>query len=122
MRKNIFWDLDGTLTDPKLGILRCIQYALRVAGHTVPPMDDLLWCIGPPLHVSFPVLVPGISETQVWELVALYRERFADVGLYENAVYPGIAEILAELSSTKQLYVATSKPQVFAEKIITHFN
>ena len=88
--RNILFDLDGTLTDPKDGIVRCIQYALAKTGRPVPEADDLLWCIGPPLYDSFPRLVPDATHEEILRLVDSYRERFASLGMYENRVYPGI--------------------------------
>ncbi len=113
----VYFDLDGTLTDPKPGITRCIRYALERMGHAAPSEDELTWCIGPPLRPSLAVLV---GETNADRALALYRERFADVGLYENAIYPGIAELLTALRG-RRLFVATSKPRVYAERILIHF-
>jgi phosphoglycolate phosphatase len=116
----IFFDLDGTLTDPKPGITGSIQYALQKLDLPVPTQDELTWCIGPPLRASFVTLLGG--ESLADRAVALYRERFADVGLYENSVYPDIEHVLAELrASPRRLFVATSKPRIFAERIIDHF-
>jgi phosphoglycolate phosphatase len=117
----IFFDLDGTLTDPKPGITKSIQYALQRLDHPAIPTDDeLTWCIGPPLRTSFVRLLGG--EHSADRAVSLYRERFSDVGLYENAVYDGIDEVLTALcASGHRLFVATSKAQVFADRIIDHF-
>jgi len=117
----IFFDLDGTLTDPKPGITRSIQYALQKLDHpTIPTEDELTWCIGPPLRASFARILGG--EDFADRAVALYRERFSDIGLYENGVYDGVSEVLTTLSqSGHRLFVATSKPHVFAERIIAHF-
>jgi phosphoglycolate phosphatase len=115
-----FFDLDGTLTDPKSGITRCIQYALERLGFPVPSQDDLVWCIGPPLHASMKKFV-GTDEL-AHRAVELYRERFRDVGLYENAVYAGIEETLAKVAAGgRRLFVATSKPKVYADRIVEHF-
>jgi phosphoglycolate phosphatase len=116
----IYFDLDGTLTDPKLGITRSIQYALQRLDHpTIPTADDLTWCIGPPLRSSFVRLLGGDHSAD--RAVALYRERFSDIGLYENGVYDGIDEVLTALrASGYRLFVATSKAHVFAERIIDH--
>src|ERR1700755_3350612 len=83
---NIYFDLDGTLTDPKPGITRSIQYALKKLDREVPSEDEVTWCIGPPLRASFAKLLGDDSLAD--RGLALYRERFADVRLYENAVYP----------------------------------
>jgi phosphoglycolate phosphatase len=117
----IYFDLDGTLTDPKPGITRSIQYALQRLDHpTMPTEDDLTWCIGPPLRASFVRLLG--AETSADLAVSYYRERFSDIGLYENGVYDGIGEVLTSLcASGQRLFVATSKPHVFAERIIDHF-
>lgn len=116
----IYFDLDGTLTDPKPGITRSIQYALKKLDQPVPTEDELTWCIGPPLHASLKRLT-GTQELADRALL-LYRERFADVGLFENEAYGGIEETLSALAATSpRMFVATSKPRVFAERIIDHF-
>jgi phosphoglycolate phosphatase len=117
----IYFDLDGTLTDPKPGITRSIQYALQRLDHpTMPTEDELTWCIGPPLRASFVRLLG--AETSADLAVSYYRERFSDVGLYENGVYDGVSDVLTTLcASGHRLFVATSKPHVFAERIIDHF-
>ena len=117
----IFFDLDGTLTNPKPGITRSIQYALQKLDHpTMPTEDELTWCIGPPLRASFVRLLG--AETSADLAVTYYRERFSDVGLYENGVYDGVGDVLTSLcASGHKLFVATSKPHVFAERIIDHF-
>jgi phosphoglycolate phosphatase len=116
--ETIFFDLDGTLTDPKPGITGSIQYALEKLGRPVPTQDELAWCIGPPLRASFAVLV---GEELADQGVAFYRERFGDVGLFENSLYPDIKATLAALSPRARLFVATSKPHVFATRIVEHF-
>ncbi len=115
----IFFDLDGTLTDPKPGITRSLQYALEKLGRPVPHEDELTWCIGPPLRSSLVRLLGGEADAD--RGVALYRERFGEVGLYENAVYPEIEATLAALQSRARLFVATSKAHVYADRIIDHF-
>src|SRR6267154_807542 len=89
----LFFDLYGTLTDPKPGITRSIRYALQKLDHpAIPTEDELTWCIGPPLRASFAQILGGAAHAD--RAVALYRARFSDVGLYENAVYAGIGEVL----------------------------
>lgn len=113
----VYFDLDGTLTDPKPGITRSIQYAMERTGREAPHEDTLTWCIGPPLRASFVALV---GETDADQAVKFYRERFAETGLYENALYPDIPGLLAGLSG-RPVYLATSKPRIFAQRILEHF-
>jgi phosphoglycolate phosphatase len=117
----VFFDLDGTLTDPKIGITTSIQYALARFDIPVPTQDELTWCIGPPLHAAFKALL-GTSDADADRAVELYRERFADVGLFENTLYAGVEEVLTAVAApSRRLFVATSKPHVFADRIIDHF-
>jgi len=117
----VLFDLDGTLTDPKVGITRSIQYALRKRGRPVPDADSLESLIGPPLEQSF-LGHFGMTPADARQAVEDYREYFAETGLFENAVYPGIPELLGRLrASGARLAVATSKPTVFAERILAHF-
>jgi phosphoglycolate phosphatase len=89
-------------------------------GLEPPPLEALTFAIGPPLRGSFAQLLACEDRERIEQAVAHYRERFADVGLFENAIYPGIADALRELGDA-QLFVATSKPQVYAERIVRHF-
>lgn len=119
---NLLFDLDGTLTDPFHGITRCISHALLELGRTAPPQVDLRWCIGPPLKSSFAKLLASDDDRLTEEAVAIYRERFGTVGLFENNVYEGIPEALEALQGMgHRLYVATSKPTVYAKQIVEHF-
>ena len=116
----IYFDLDGTLTDPKLGNTRSVQYALSKLDRTAPPEDELTWCIGPPLRASLKKMLG--TDDLADRALSLYRERFADIGIFENEVYPGIEETLSALTgSGRRLFVATSKPSLYAERIIDHF-
>jgi phosphoglycolate phosphatase len=116
----IYFDLDGTLTDPKPGITGSIQHALQKLDLPVPSQDELTWCIGPPLRGSFVTMLGGEKLADL--AVSFYRERFADVGLYENSLYPDIKDVLTTLGhSRRRMFVATSKPGIFAERIIDHF-
>lgn len=117
----LLFDLDGTLTDPKIGITTCAQYALRHFGIEEPDIDKLEGFIGPPLADSFREFY-GFDEKQVKEAIQVYRERFSTVGLYENEIYPGIPEMLARLKKAgKKLAVASSKATVYVVKILQHF-
>jgi phosphoglycolate phosphatase len=119
---HILFDLDGTLTDPKPGITRCIQYALVRLGEPVPETDDLLWCIGPPLQENFAQLLRHPTDDLVQQAISYYRERFATIGKFENEVYPAIPEVLSTLQQEGyHLHVATSKPYVYAIDIVRHF-
>lgn len=121
MYSTYLFDLDGTLTDPKEGITKCVQYALSYFGIQEPDLDRLLCFIGPPLHESFMVYY-GFSEEKARAAVDKYRERFKTIGMYENGVYEGIPNMLELLSkSGKTLAVATSKPTVFAEPILEKY-
>ena len=114
----VFFDLDGTLTDPKEGITGCVQFALKNMGETVPTKDELTWCIGPPLVENFTRLV---WSGRAQEAVGWYRQRFSTIGLFENKVYEGIPEVLTDLAGRIPLYVAASKPSVFVDQILEHF-
>jgi phosphoglycolate phosphatase len=119
---NLLFDLDGTLTDPFTGITKCISYALDMLDIKLPPRQSLRWCIGPPLKDSFAKLLASDDDALTDKAVAFYRERFGTVGLFENEVYDGIPEVLEDLQKNGHtLYVATSKPAVYAERIIDHF-
>lgn len=119
--KIVLFDLDGTLTDPKEGITRSVQYALRKMGILAPDLNELIPFIGPPLAQSFQEFY-GLSKEDAFKAVAYYREYFTEKGMYENAVYPGILELLAELKrQQKKIVMATSKPTVYSEEIAKHF-
>lgn len=118
----LLFDLDGTLTDPKPGITKSVQYALAHFNIDVPDLEVLVPFIGPPLSESFQHYY-GLTPEQTQQAIAYYREYFAETGLYENAIFPGIPALLADLrASHKRLLVATSKPIVFAERILAHFD
>jgi phosphoglycolate phosphatase len=118
--RTIYFDLDGTLTDPKPGITGSIQYALKKLGLAVPSQDELTWCIGPPLHASLKSLTG--TDALADQALLLYRERFSEVGLFENTPYQGIHDTLATVAATgARMFVATSKPAVYASRIVEHF-
>lgn len=121
MYNYILFDLDGTLTDPKEGITKCVQYALAACGIDAPNLDNLLSFIGPPLVDEF-MRVYGLSKERAEFALAKYRERFGPIGIFENKVYPGAADLLATLKRRgKIIALATSKPQMYAEQIIERF-
>lgn len=121
MYQYILFDLDGTLTDPKIGITTCVQYALHKLGIEEPDLDKLEPFIGPPLRDSFRDFY-DMDEEKAGQAATYYRERFSTVGLFENEVYPKIPQMLNELKRKgKKLAIASSKPTVFVEQILEHF-
>ena len=118
----LLFDLDGTLTDPKEGITKAVQYALKHYGIQVDDLDSLCPFIGPPLKDSFQKYY-DFPEQQAKEAIQVYREYFSVTGWSQNKVFPGIPEMLGELKAAgKKLYLATSKPEVFAKQILEHFD
>ena len=115
------FDLDGTLTEPKVGITKSVAYALAYYGIHVEDLDSLCPFIGPPLKESF-MKYYGFDDAKAEEAVEKYREYFRPHGVYENEVYAGAPEMLKELHTMgKTLVLATSKPTVFANIILEHF-
>lgn len=122
LKRNILFDLDGTLTDPMIGITKSVRYALSHFGIEVPSLEELTPFIGPPLKGSFQKFY-GFSEKDAETALAKYREYFSKTGLFENQVYEGIPSLLKELKSQGAvLYLATSKPTIYATQILEHFN
>jgi phosphoglycolate phosphatase len=118
----ILFDLDGTLSDPKEGITKSIQYALEKLDVEVPEVHELECFIGPPLQVSFAENY-GFSERKTERAIDFYRERFKEKGMFENQLYAKIPSLLKTLNEKGHtLIVATSKPTVFAEQILSYFN
>ena len=121
MVKYVLFDLDGTLTDPALGITNSIMHALYKMGREIPPRESLYSFIGPPLIPAFMNFL-GMSEEEAKTALGYYREYFSDRGLFENTPYDGIADSLAEIKSRGyRLAVATSKPELFAARIAERF-
>ncbi len=150
----ILFDLDGTLRDPKLGVTRCIQYALSELGYIPPETEQLYWCIGPPIKDSFSQLLTAVfmylnhiyrrgtallcpyrvvylpenccktsDNPLVEKAVSLYRSRFSTIGLFENSLYPLITETLKAIRvAGYKTFVATSKPHIYATRIIEYFS
>lgn len=118
----VLFDLDGTLTDPKEGITKSVQYALASFGIDEENLDNLECFIGPPLKDSFMEFY-GFEEDKAEEAIARYRERFQDTGIFENRIYDGIPELIRKLKGNrKKLAVASSKPTVFVERILEYFD
>lgn len=119
--KYFLFDLDGTLTDPGLGITNSVMHALRRMGLAVPPREELYAYVGPPLTESF-VNIGGVRREDAFTALGFFREYFSTRGILENEIYPGIPELLEEIRSGGGVIVlATGKPLPFAEKILEHF-
>ena len=117
----LLFDLDGTLTEPKEGITRCVQYALEAMGIHEPDREKLVPFIGPPLKEMF-MSTYQMDEKTAERAIEKYRERFREKGIFENGVYPGIPEALSRLKEAgKIMAVASSKPQPFVERILEHY-
>ena len=122
MYNTILFDLDGTLTDPGIGITNSVAYALSKWNIEVADRSELYKFIGPPLLDSFAEYY-GFSAEQAQDALKYYREYFRSKGIYENEVYPGIVEMLETLkNSGKKIILATSKPEEFAIIILKHFD
>lgn len=118
---HLFLDLDGTLSDSAPGIVRSAQYALEAFGIHVDNLDDLLCFVGPPLEESFQEFY-HLTPSQADEAVKVYRRRYEKIGVYENALYPGIPQFLDKARQAgKVLMVATSKPQRMADLVLSYF-
>lgn len=121
MFQYVLFDLDGTLTDPREGITKSVQFALAQQGISEPDLKKLEPFIGPPLKDSFMEFY-GMTEEQAAQGVADYRKRFAPIGKFENEVYPGIPEMLGSLKRAGiRLAVASSKPETFVWDILKYF-
>lgn len=119
---HVLFDLDGTLTDSREGIIACFQHALAELGWPVPPASELMSCLGPPLAGCFASLLHTDDPGTIERAVASYRARYEHRGIYENRVFPGIVEALTGLSRAgHQLYVVTAKPSAYAGRILAHF-
>lgn len=114
-------DLDGTVTDPRMGITKAVAYALKQYGFIIENLDSLCDFIGPPLTESFQQYF-GFSEEQSKEAVLKYREYYIPYGIYENHLYEGVEHLLENVvKHGGRIILATSKPQILAEKILRYF-
>jgi phosphoglycolate phosphatase len=119
---SVLFDLDGTITDAREGIVASLRHALDRMGAPVPPEAELTRFIGPPLRDAFATLLMQPDEEAIRTAVGYYRERYERVGLYENRVYPRIPELLERIGAMGwRAYVATYKPTPFAERVLIHF-
>jgi phosphoglycolate phosphatase len=119
--RNILFDLDGTLTDSRPGIVRAIQHALESVGIEAPAADYLLWCVGPPLHEVFGRLLANREIDLIERAVAAYVERYDVVGYRENRVYAGVPEMLFSVGPNRRLVIVTAKREAIAENILDLF-
>jgi len=120
-RNVLLVDLDGTLTDPAAGIVGCFRFALAAMGCAAPTGVDLSWIIGPPLRQSFTKMLGAAGRAE--EALAVYRTRYGAEGLFEAVVYDGVPDALSRLKrSGARLFLCTSKPAVYATRILAHFD
>ncbi len=120
-RLTLLVDLDGTLTDPAQGIVGSFRHALEAMGKVAPPAEGLTWIIGPPLRRSFAELLGGPEMVEA--ALGAYRDRYGTVGLFEAFVYDGVPEALGALKvGGVRLILCTSKPRVYAIRILHHFS
>lgn len=119
-RRNFLLDLDGTLVDPAAGIIGSCRHALSALGVPTPEEQDLKWIIGPPLRQTFSRLLGEVADSE--NAVTLYREHYAEWGIYQAHVYAGVREALLDhrIRGTR-LFLCTAKPQVFARRVVEHF-
>ena len=110
--RNILFDLDGTLTDPKEGIIRCMQYAMENLCLQCPPPEELHIHIGPPIRNALAIIMKTEDEKLIEEALRIFRVRFSEIGLFENEVFAGVPEMLAALraSSTEPTCQDTNAP------------
>lgn len=122
MYQNLLFDLDGTLTDPGIGITNSVAYALEKYGIKTDDRTQLYKFIGPPLQDSFEQFY-GFSQEEAKMAVQYYREYYKEKGIFENKLYDGMEHLLQSLCEAgKKLFVATSKPEAFAVQILKYFS
>lgn len=119
--RTLLFDLDGTLTDSKPGIVAGMQHALRELGREVPTPEELNWCIGPPTFVTFPKLLETEDSVLVNKAIGLYRDYYEKTGVLQNSVYPGVEAMLRAVSESFRMLIATSKPHAYAIRVVEHF-
>lgn len=122
MKKIFLFDLDGTITEPKEGITKCVQYSLEYMGIHEPDLDKLECFIGPPLHKSYEKYY-NLSEEEAFYAVEKYRERYSKIGIFECNLYGGIREVFEVIKENGgKIGLATSKPEEFAIRLLEHYN
>jgi len=122
--KNILIDLDGTLTDPKVGITTSARYGLAKIGHAISDSENIDWIIGPPLKASLAkILNIDVNDDLAEQALLGYRERFSVTGLFENEIFGDVTSTLESLKNQGyRLFLATAKPEVYARRILEHFD
>jgi len=119
-RTHVLIDLDGTISDSSVGIARSLQYAFIECGYRPPTDDEVKAVIGPPFEATFPSL--GVPVADMAPVLAKYRERYNDIGLFENEMYNGVPEMLEDfVADGLTLALATAKPEAVARRITAHF-
>jgi phosphoglycolate phosphatase len=119
---NLLFDLDGTLTDPVVGVTRCLQHAMSQLDRVPPPIAELSRFVGPPLRGTFAELLSTNDDALIARAIVLYRERFVTTGMLENQIYPAVRGGVEQLGDDgHRLWVVTSKPTVYARQIVGHF-
>ena len=120
--ENVLFDLDGTLTDPGIGITNSVKYALELRSIAVSSREELYRFIGPPLLNSY-MEYYGLAEDDARQAITDFRVYFEKSGIFENEIYEGIPEMLRALTAGgKRVYLATSKPERYARQILDHFD
>lgn len=117
---NIFFDLDGTLTDSQTGIINTVKHMLKVHDKPI-PTEDLSWVVGPPFEESVSNLLGTKDKEAITNAIKTYRSKYLEVGIYENKLFPTISEILETLYESHTLFIATTKPKPQAEIVLKHF-
>jgi phosphoglycolate phosphatase len=119
LNRTVLLDLDGTIADSRPGIEACFRFMLAELGHDPAVLDDLSWAVGPPIGVSIETLLGKYGDDRVELGLTTYRARYSTVGIYECAIYPGVAAMLEALKANRRtLCVATSKRRDFAERVV----
>ena len=117
---HVLFDLDGTIANSQLGIVRCLQHGFTECGLPVPPEDELVAMIGPPFSIALKRF--ELDDEMVANVIEAYRARYLPIGMYEAEIYPGVAELVHHLHQHGVVVaLATSKPEPFAERIVEHF-
>ncbi|KKB96817.1 5'-nucleotidase [Candidatus Arcanobacter lacustris] len=121
-KKNILFDLDGTILDSYDGVISSFIETLAHFDHKAPAKEELSWCIGPPLEYSYKILVPNREEDHINRLVEYNRKIYGEKWVFHCKLFPGMRELIAQLANKASLYTATAKPQIYAETILKNLH